>query len=297
VDVELPAGTVPEITVDGRRADPAATADAGESRVFRIPLPLPAARSALVLDVRFTAPPVKAVRGELGQATLPAPRLPGAVFRSPPRWQVLVPPDDVPLVLGRDLLTESRWAVRYGTVGPTAGATAAELEQWLAAGTDPGADEPSGAGEALTARQPVPGPVKLLLVPRAWWVGACSLAGLVIGYGLSRLRPRLLGPALACVGVAAAFAGVAWPQPTAQAAAAVQPGLLLLAVVIAAQALVRWYYRRRVTHLPGFTRGRVEPVGSGSTPAARSSQQGGSGSGAIRLDAPGSQPPLVPSGS
>src|SRR5206468_4336376 len=108
------------------------------------------------------------------------------------------------------------------------------------AGTDVAADEPAASGDALTARQPVPGPVKLLLVPRAWWVGACSLAGLVVGYGLSRLRPWLLGPALACVGVAAAFAGVGWPQPTAQAAAAVQPGLLLLAVVLAGQSLVRW---------------------------------------------------------
>jgi len=71
-----------------------------------------------------------------------------------------------------------------------------------------------------------------------------------------------------------------------------------LSVVLVGQALVRWYYRRRVTHLPGFTRAAVDGVAGGSVPAsARSSQQAGSGSGAIRLDAPGSQPPLVPSGS
>ena len=297
VDLELPAGTVPEITVDGRKADPIATADAGESRVVRVPLPAPAAgRPGPVLDVRFTAAPVRAVRGELGQATLPAPRLPGAVFRSPPRWQVLVPQDDVPLFLGRDLMTDSRWAVRHGTVGPTAGATPAELEQWLAGGTEPGPDDLPAAGDAFTARQPVPGPVRLLLVPRVWWVGACSLAALVVGYGLARLRPVLLGPGLAVVGVAAAVAGVGWPQPTAQAAAAVQPGLLLLAVVLAGQALVKWYYRRRVTHLPGFTRTGAEPVGSGSAPAAPRSSQA-TGSAAVPLDGAGSQPPLVPTGS
>lgn len=291
VDVELPAGTVAEITVDGRKADPTAVAEAGEVRMIRVPLPAPAAgRPGPVLDVRFTAAPVRTVRGELGQAALPAPRLPGAVFRSPPRWQVLVPSDDVPLFLGRDLLTESRWTVRHGTLGPTAGATPAELELWLAGGTDPGTDD--AAGDALTARQPVPGPVKLILVPRPWWVGACSLVALIVGYGFSRLRPALLGPGLALVGILAAAAGVGWPQPTAQAAAAVQPGLLLLVVVLAGQALVKWYYRRRVTHLPGFTRGRAEPAGSGPAPAARSA----TASAAVPLDGAGSQP-LVPTGS
>ena len=77
------------------------------------------------------------------------------------------------------------------------------------------------------------------------------------------------------------------------------PGVVGLVAVLGGLAAVRWYYRRQVTHLPGFT--RVPTTLAPSTPSGappvgpRSSQTGSS---AKALDGTtGSPPQPAPSGS
>ena len=70
----------------------------------------------------------------------------------------------------------------------------------------------------------------------------------------------MIGPAVALLGSLVAVAAAVWPQPVSQAVAGCQPGLWAALLLLAGQVAVRWYYRRRVTHLPGFTRTRRDPA-------------------------------------
>jgi len=295
IDVELPAGVVAEFKLDDRRAD-AIPGSAGESRTVRIPVPERAGRASLLLDVRYVIPPSQ--QGELG---LHPPRVANATYRQPARWQVIVPHDSIPLCVGRDLQPEIRWDWRSGLFAPSAGSTTRELEQWLAGASEtPSEGEEPPASDVLTARQPILGPVPIVSVRRGWWIGACSLVALVLGYGLSRLRPALLGPALAVLGLGVAVPAAGWPQLAAHAAAASVPGLLASAILLAALATLRWSHRRRAARLPGFTRVRPEAglsrtanLGSRAAPPMPAT----SGS-AIVLEGSDSQPTLTtPSGS
>ncbi|HVK09341.1 MAG TPA: hypothetical protein VM597_11240 [Gemmataceae bacterium] len=300
VDVQLPPGVSADVSVDGKRVEVAPLST--EPRVVRVPVPEPRVGRPLLLDVRHLLPANRP--GVFGDVTLTPPRLPGATFRTPARWQVILPTGAVPLTFGRDLQPEVRWGVRRGMPAPVASASTEDLDQWMADGTDPDADgEPTAAGapsgDALTAVQPVLGSVKLYRFSRVRFAAVCSLAALVLGLAVSRLRPALIGPALGVVGVAAAVLAAGWPQPAAQVAAAALPGVVGLVAVLGGLAAVRWYYRRQVTHLPGFTRAPVAPAPStpGSSPPAgpRSSQ---TGSGVEALDGTtGSHPQPAPSGS
>jgi hypothetical protein len=124
-----------------------------------------------------------------------------------------------------------------------------------------------------------------------------SLVVFALGFGVSRLRPAFIGPALAGLGVAVAVLVIGWPQPAAELAAAGQPGVVLLAFILATAAAVRWYYRKRIVHLPGFTRGPAEPVTESATgPAPSGPRSSQNGPIAIREES-GSSPPLASTGS
>ncbi len=300
VDVELPSGVVPDVTVDGKRADPA-LANAGEPggpRLVRVPVPEPRAGRSVLLDVRYALPPLRP--SLLGEIAVVPPRLPGAAFRSPTRWQVVIPHDSVPIYLGRELQPDVRWGWRRGMPAPLAAASTEELDHWVADGTDPDADgEPTASGpsgDALTARQPVPGPVRVYRFGRVKFAAVCSLAVLALGLAASRLRPGLVGPVLGLAGVAAAILAAGWPQPAAQAAAAALPGVVGLAAVLAGLAALRWYYRRRVAYLPGFTRDGAAPSGSAQAlPPAQTGSRPSSGSAVVALEGSSRKP--APSGS
>jgi hypothetical protein len=297
IDIEVPVDVMPDILADGQTVTPAASRpiEANGSRTLHVPLPEPrAGRPSVLLDVRYLLPAVSSV-GDA--ATLVPPRLVRAAYHTPPRWEIVVPLNLVPLHLGRNLRPEIRWALHNGLLAPTAGASTAELDRWIAGEANTNFAAPPLVGDALTGCQISDDPVVLYRVPRLGWVAACSLAALVAGLVLSRLRASLLGPVLGVVGVAAAAVVAVWPQPAAWAVAAAEPGLVALAVILAATASLRGYYRWRVTHLPGFTRTAPAVVVNG-TPSAVPTGARASGSGsAVALEAATSNPPLSPSGS
>jgi hypothetical protein len=297
IDVDVPANVLPDIMADGQIVTPAAarTVETGGPRTLRVALPEPrAGHSSVLLDVRYLLPPLATV-GDA--ATLVPPRLPQAAYRSPPRWEIVVPPNLVPLYLGRNLRPELRWAWHNGLLAPAAGASTAELDRWIAGDAAGTPTVPPVVGDALTGCQTSGEPIVLYRVPRVGWVAACSLAALVAGLVLSQFRASLLGPALGLLGVVAAVLAAVWPQPAAWAAAAAEPGLATLAVILAATATLRWYYRWRVTHLSGFTRTAPAVVVNGTASAVPSGARASGSGSAVALEAAASNPPLSPSGS
>lgn len=276
VEMTLPTGVVPEVSIDGRKVTDLrpAPGNADGTTSMRIPVGEPRpGRTWAILEIRHQVPTGGAPWGEV---PLAPPILAAATFRLPPRWQVSYPADMTTLVASGNLQVDAKWNLRQGLVLPIANGSSQDLEQWFSAGQEGEAEgdpavSATGSGDldAIVGRQPVLGRVVLYRFPRAGWIAFCSLMILLVGVGLSRLRPGLLGPTVAVAGTLVACSAVIWPQPTTQVIAGCQPGLWVTVLLLAGQALLRWYHRRRVTHLPGFTRTRRDPVmnGTGPTPA------------------------------
>jgi hypothetical protein len=274
VEVALPeAAGPPEVLLDGRKVDAVPTSSAS-GRSVRVPLPEGKPGRSAVLEVRF---PVAAGRAGPGAVFTP-PRLPAAAV-GPVRWQVTVPGGRVPLVVGGH--AEQRWAVRTGLLTPV-GASTDALEEWFRTAADP--DDGAGAADAAVVRLTGAESVRVYHAPRVGLVVVGSVVLVVVGLVVLRLPGAAAGPVVAVLGGAAAVAAVLVPQPTAQAAGAAVPGLAGLGLVLLIQLAARGYYRHRVTHLPGFSRGRPEPVpgpsasgGSGSAAPRGGSRNGSTG--------------------
>jgi hypothetical protein len=269
----------------------------GPDRLVQVNLPASRPGRTIVLEVRY-----QLAAGRPGDGSLyPAPR-PKAAFTGPVRWQIAILPGTTPLVFGDGLTTEQRWRFRSGMFVPGPATTTDELERWFRSGTEPdgngGADPwQGGTGDPLVLRQTGHGPARVYRVPTVGLIVAASAVVLLIGLVVSRLRGAIAGPLVAVLAGGAAVGAVLFPQPASQVAAAAEPGLAVLVLVLVLQAAGRWYYRKRVTYLPGFTRTRPEPQLPPSAPSSAQASRplnGSTGSGSPSAREPH---PAAPSGS
>jgi hypothetical protein len=221
------------------------------------------------------------------------------------RWLITEPADSAPLLLGGRARPEIGWRWRGGVFAPTA-ATRDEFDRWFRSGEpDAGGNGPHGPadGERLAARQNSPEPIRVARVPWLALVIVCSVAVFLVVIVLTWLPAAAVGVAAALLGGAFGVGVVLYPQPAAQVVAAAQPGLALALVAVAVQSAFRWYVRRRVKHLPGFTRTRPEPATTGTAsapqPATGSGVPAGPPSVRSRPGSSGSPigSPVAPSGS
>jgi hypothetical protein len=147
------------------------------------------------------------------------------------------------------------------------------MEHWLRGGTDSDDGTPA-TGDAVAVRRATADPLRVTLAPRwAWALAACAV-GLLLVAGVGQLKLAYIGPAVAAAAVLLAVGAIFLPQPTAQAVAAGQPGLLLGAVVLLAQFGWRTYRRSKTERLPTFSR-TVPP----SEPSAQTSRPSRPGNG------------------
>jgi hypothetical protein len=178
------------------------------------------------------------------------------------------PSGSVPLVLGAGR-PEQRWRNRFGMFVPLP-ASSDDLERWFQSGA--AHDSGNGGPETAVIRMTSPEPLRVVYISRLNLVIGSSAVLLLFGLLAARLPGGIAGPLVALAAGAAAVAAVIDPQPAAEAAAAAEPGAAALALVLIIQTGARWYYRQRVTYLPGFTRSRPEsPLTStgGSRPSDR----------------------------
>jgi hypothetical protein len=266
VELDLPAGTLQDVLVDGKRAEPVRT---GERLIVAVPEAKPGA--TVVLDVRCQG--VAAADG--GGRVISPPAVRGASYRGPVRWHVACPGERIPIVFDAGWDTEHRWSWRGYGFGPGPTDSPAELEQWLRGGGESAGDAPP-AGEGVAVRRAAADPLRVTLAPRWAWLMVATAVGLLAVAGIGQLRPAVVGPAVAVLAVVLAAGAVFLPQPTAQAVAAAQPGLTLGVMVLAVQHGWRWYRNWQAERRSTFTRTR--PATDPSTPATRSNRTGGSGS-------------------
>ncbi len=248
-------GESPEVLLDGMPVAAGFRPDSDDSSGVIFHVPLPASRiDSINLEVKYQLS---------GSATLRPPAISGATFDGPIRWQVMLPAGVVPLV--RDgALSEQDWSWRTGVLTPTASRSAADLEHWFRTGVDP-PNPGAGASGELVLRQSQPMDIRIVAVPRFGLLALCSAAAFACGFAVTQLRGSIGGPLVALLGGIAAAAAVLFPQPCSQIVGAIQPGIVVLLLLLAALALRKWAARRRVTHLPGFTRRRIEQPSVPST--------------------------------
>lgn len=271
LEVSLPPGVVPEILLDGQKVSDVSLVPGTTTVGVPLGEPRPG-RTHVILEVRYqlTVP-----RSAWTDFVLTPPVLMGAAYRIPARWYMTFPNEVTPLIWGEEFQAEGRWTLRSGLVIPTATSNHQDLEQWFAAGIegegtlDPNSTPSVGIGEPILGRQSMPNHLSVVTLPRTGWILSCSFAIVIVGVGLARLQPIAIGPVVAILGTLVAVAAITWPHPASQVVVGCQPGLCVVVILLTAQVGVRWYYRRRVTHLPGFTRTRRDPIhnGTGTNPA------------------------------
>jgi hypothetical protein len=281
VEIRLPgplAGPAPEFRIDGLKANATPLSD-GAERAYRVSLPAPGRPVAVEVRYQLPAPP-----GRAGEAVYQPPQLPSAAFAGPVRWQVTLPAGAVPLLAGGGR-AEFRWRLGGAGLAPSPTGTAEGLEQWFRTGDEPGDDS---GGNVLTVRQPSLGALTVYRVQRTGLLVVCSVVTFVVVLGLSLVPRRVMGLVVAVLGCAAGVAAVMLPHPAAWAVAGCQPGLAAAALVLGALALARLAYRRRMTHLPTFSRTAPEPDAD-VLPIASSARKrpSGAGSGASATPAGG----------
>jgi hypothetical protein len=261
LDVELPAPVAAlnlEFLLDGLRLPNylALGEDGKESetgRIARLRLEPENYRKPVVLDVRYQM----AARGEgqsRFQTTLTPPRLRGHVLLGRVRWLTALPADWVTFCPSSRVSVEQRWGWRGNLPAPRPGPTALDLERWFTA-ADVDLDGTGPAAELVCSDATLE-PLLVLHLPQQVWLLACSLAFLGVGLllyfaTLSRVVFWILAT---LVGLAVLVIGLLWPSLLPALVFGIEPGVVVLLVVIGVQWLLQRRYRRQLLFMPSFSR-------------------------------------------
>ncbi|MGL4420453.1 MAG: hypothetical protein ACRCZF_07305, partial [Gemmataceae bacterium] len=250
-EIELPAGTTPPIILAAKKRLDVQLTETGIARVT-LPEARPG-RTTLELDIRTTIPAGTALSG---------PSLRGAVVRIPPRWQIATAPGTLALVPANQLAPDIRWGWQNGFYSPGTNTTPADLDAFLAGTSDlePETEAWPMPTPQLVGRQPnlAPTSLTLILLPRTGTLVGASIAVFLIGIGIARLRPILVGPAIALVGLLLIVGLILEPQIVGQLTAVAAPGLFLLLLALIVMMLIRTLEARRAAP-PAFAR-RMGPL-------------------------------------
>lgn len=246
-------------------------------RAISIPVEPSLFTRPVVLEIDYKLSAAFAEKQGLFQTTMAAPVFRDDLTPGRVRWQISLPDNWLSVPGWGAVQTEWKWGLQGWLIGPEPSTSSMDLEKWFLGHDVVNSVWPLSTTFWNTGGRPVP----LFHVPRQIWLLACSVT--VLGGGLllffapfSRAFFWFL-----LVLLAGALIGLSWMLPgwVAPLAMGCQPGLLVLAVVLAAQWMLRESYRRQVVFMPGFA--RLKP--------GSSLIQGGSGTrprGITAVDAP-----------
>src|SRR5207249_490500 len=149
------------------------------------------------------------------------------------RWQVSLPSNLVPLVVGENLSGAHHWAWRSWLLTPQPEITSTQLDEWLTA--QPTAD--SSVIPSLVLARSNMQPLYLFRLPQQVWFVLCSGLLLVLGLGLnfSRLSPYTAGVALLLLGLSLVFLGLFLPSLLPAVLYGCEPGAVVLILLFVVQ--------------------------------------------------------------
>lgn len=249
LEIELPVAwdhAQPHFRFGGREISGLAVVDRARNRVG-LPLP-PSARQSGILEITYQAPATQVNGRSAWQAPLMPPRFVGDVSLGAIRWQLTLPDQQVPILLGSQAV-DVDWRLRNWLLTPGPAATSADLDVWI--GGDPGDGEPVSLAWWRATMEPQ----RVYFFPRQMWLLLTSGIVLVLGLIVLSPAPRIwivaivAGAALLTIGLAlfhdhvlsAVFFGA-------------QPALVVLALLMAGRFVVGEVWRRRESDMSTFSR-------------------------------------------
>ncbi len=189
--------------------------------------------------------------------SVPAPELEERAAIGLVRWRVQLPPDHLPLAANG--VAEQSWRWQGWLQSPQPRSLAEEMGDWVGAGAtgftpgEPGSSStPAWTFSTVADLQPL----QIVHAPRRMWLVACSLAVLATGLMFCAIRSRLLLVVTVAV-LAVAALSLALSSLLTPVLYGAQPGVCVLAGVLAVLWLRRQRWRRQVVLLPGFTRVKI----------------------------------------
>jgi|GEM_PF-2307065 len=264
-----PDATLTQVLANREKITPSPeSAEDGSSR-FRLLIEPRFLSRGLLLEVHYR---LSASRPDAGptMAMIPWPvrcRLPESEPGIEPgvvRWALLLEPSWRPVYVATSALPEENWHWHFDSLAvwnwlqfPTSQRSRQSLESWLTSGRDtsPGENAPLYVWRQHGAI----GEMQVAIAARHAWTLGCSLIAVLVGavwlYGPRWLRlPALLV-------AAAALLLLAWWSSWCLVAtfAGALPGILIVAVLILAIELQRWWWEKRLEWQAGF---ESAPLGS-----------------------------------
>ncbi len=254
-------------------------------RTLRIPLNVESTGNPLILELRYQLLPGRDTDNAFSRLSRwdivfmpPQPR--GHVFLEKVRWQIVLPRSWVPLYLGSAIRFAQQLRIQADQLHSTGLYSTQELDNWFVDGLETNADVPllelqTRSGDrgpaTLTGESIQFVEFRLIAIPQPVWFILCSMLGFVLGLGLWRLPNWLFWVGITLLGCFVAFGVLGWPQLMGQVLIGGLPGIVLLAGALLLHWLLYRRYRRRLMHIPGFTR-QVPPSNTGSGSHARSNR-------------------------
>src|SRR5262249_41154749 len=135
LDVRLPAasaGLSLQLRLGGQKVNPEPR-DGG--KVVRVPVAPELFKRPAILEVGYHLPRNQPEAEGLWQTALHPPEIVGNVLLGEVRWQVALPDNWVPVVLGADACPEEGWGWRGWVPGPVPALSGEQLEHWLTGAT------------------------------------------------------------------------------------------------------------------------------------------------------------------
>lgn len=260
IDVLVPTESAVECYVEGRRVESIVQIGSMDNpRVVRIPLPesRPGRTPALV-EIRLSM-----ANGLLTNRN-PVPTIPRAAFRSPPQWSLWGPASRIALDLDGAFSPNWQWTWRGLPTGFSPGPNDRTNE--------PNGDEaelysygliPLFSGQWHQASGTMP---RLVTVPVPVWVLSWSAVAAFLGWVGMKVGRTRIGYVAAGCGILLALALLSRPQITAQALAAMQPGIAAFAAALTVVVLRRMWLSRSGNRLPAFSALRESSASTSSRP-------------------------------
>ena len=283
IDLDLPVPrnqAQPVVKVDNVKIDGIETIDPVRNRI-RIPLAPQLYPTPVLFEIAYLAPAESVEGRRCWQTPIALPKFHGDVFCGPTRFDIGLPPGQVPLVLGTADV-DYRWTLQGWLFGPEPSVTTADLDAWI------------GQGEAAD-RQPINlawwrnglDPQRVYHFPRQTWLLLCSGVVLLLGLTVLLVRwPRwVLAILFVALGAGIVAIGVSHDYLLPAIFLGSQPALVVLALIGAIRWLLYERYRRQLVFMPTFSR-----IPQGSTLVRGPAKPRGEST----IDAP---PELVPQSS
>ncbi|MBX9677790.1 MAG: hypothetical protein K2X38_03420 [Gemmataceae bacterium] len=204
-----------------------------------------------VLEISYTLPASSVEGSRPWSVALHPPVFADRPNVGPVRWQIGLTQPSAVFLLGSTPV-DFQWNRQGWLLAPEPSLNAGDLERAFTG------QEGDDSFVSMTFARAGLEPLQVIALPRMAWLMVCSATVLLIGLALlsaARLRAwRVwIGFVLA---VALLWLGMFNQSLAAALAFGMQPGIVILAVLLAVQGLRAVRYRRRMLFMPGFTRTR-----------------------------------------